>query len=377
MRRRWRHPVVLLLCLCHQSHLCAQEAVDAQRDRSTIDVSVDPRIELLAAVQLISGYGERTRLITRHDFRYKKRMTLQFSPYADHDAVRLFDSMSRRGFSFDAPVAAILHCSNPPELEVLAEVPDGIVARAGGREQLDAFLAALRDFARETDFAGFFENHASEYEKMIAPVRAHLADIDIGMLEAYYGTKQSGYHIILAPLFHPGGFGPSVRLEEDQLPHIYSVMGPHGTESDVPTFGAAEDFRYLVWHEFSHSFVNPIVDAHGEEVDRFSALFEPLRQRMSRQAYKNWRTCVYEHIVRAATCRFTARELGEEAAKEAIDYESSRAFVYVEELCGKLRKYESNRDQYETLNDFFPVLLQVFEQASEGPDGEPIIMNAP
>jgi len=356
---------ILALALTTACADAARGQVEGVREPSQITVNVDPRIELLAAVQLISGYGERTRLITRYEFTYRKRMQLQFSPWADHEAARLFDAMSRRGFSFDAPVAVILHCSDPPALEEVAEIPEAIVTRAGGREHLKRFLAALRAFAKDTDFSAFFENHAAEYEKMIEPVREHLAGIDIGMLEAYYGTKQGGYHIILAPLFHPGGFGPSVRLEEDQPPHTYSVMGPHGTEHDLPTFGSAEDFRYLVWHEFSHSFVNPIVDAHGEDVDRCEPLFEPLRDRMSRQAYKHWRTCVYEHVVRAATCRFTAREMGDEAGAKAIASESSRAFVYVEELCAKLEEYEADRQTYPTLDAFFPSLLQVFERAMD------------
>ncbi len=64
----------------------------------------------------MSGYGERTGLITRYDFPYKADVSEYFSAYKDHPAVKLFAEMSLSGFSFDAPPDAMLHLSDPPEL---------------------------------------------------------------------------------------------------------------------------------------------------------------------------------------------------------------------------------------------------------------------
>ena len=72
----------------------------------TIHIAVDPRIELLAVVQFLSGYDKRYNLITRFDFSYKQDVREHFSEYKDHAAVTLFDKMSAQVFNFDAPPAA-------------------------------------------------------------------------------------------------------------------------------------------------------------------------------------------------------------------------------------------------------------------------------
>lgn len=341
--------------------VCAA-AQPAATGESALVVRVDPRIELLAAVQAISGYGDWTGLITRHDFSYKQEVIAHFQPFREHRAVTLFDEMSREGFSFDAPVSAVLHHGRPPELTPVAPCGDELIRRAGGRERLEAFFEALRDFAEVSSFMDFYEAHRPFYETINRNVSAKLDAADVTMLEDYYGIKQHSYRIIPAPLFHSGGFGPRIRHEDGRY-DIFSVCGPGEAENDIPVFGTAESFRYLVWHEFSHSFVNPVVDAYGEQVDEYEKLMGPIRQAMERQAYPGWRTVVYEHIVRAATCRFAFRVQGEEAGRKAVEHEKGRSFVYIEPLCARLEQYEQQRDTYPTLHDFFPRLLEAFDEA--------------
>lgn len=334
-----------------------------QEEPRTVQVRVDRRIELLAAVQVLSDYGERTRLITRHDFQYRREFQDSFAPFREHRAVALFARMSRRGFSFDAPVAAILCYSDPPELEPQAPVPDLVLRRAGGQEALDEFIESLRDFAVQSDFTAFFEDHEAYYERVTSGVRAVVKDVDdISLLEVYYGTRQHSYTIILAQLFHPGGFGPRVERADGSY-DCYSVLGPVGVEGIWPRFGSKEAFRHIVWHEFGHSFANPLIDGARQEVARFEPLFEALRPAMERQAYKNWHTCVCEHLVRAVTTRLADRELGAAAGAAALADERRRGFVYVEPLCRKLEEYERQRERYASLADFLPELLAVFADA--------------
>lgn len=60
----------------------------------SLRVTVDPRIELLAVVQLLSGY----RFLTRYDVSYKRDVIEYFSPHKNHPAVRLFAENERRRF---------------------------------------------------------------------------------------------------------------------------------------------------------------------------------------------------------------------------------------------------------------------------------------
>jgi hypothetical protein len=172
----------------------------------------------------------------------------------------------------------------------------------------------LRRFARDAAFGDFLARHHGFYDSLVADAKARLTGIDVGMLERYFGETRRGYTIVLSPLLHHGGFGVRVRMADGGT-EVYSIAGSHGVSDGRPTFGTAVDFRYLVWHEFGHAFVNPLVDLFAERVERTDALFPGLREHMRQQGYDEWRSVVYEHLVRASTVRFAFRELGEEGAR--------------------------------------------------------------
>lgn len=328
------------------------------------NVFVDPRMELLAVVQLLSGYGERYGLITRYDFRYKRDVMEYFSPHKNHPAVKLFAEMSATGFSYDAPPAAMLRLSEPPDLTLQLPFTGSLKKRAGSGERLNRFVSSLRDFARETNFTAFFQAHKGGFQAMVAVAKEKMEGIDyIGPLENYYGMKQHSYNIILVPLFR-GAYGPRIKTADGTY-DIYNITGPTGVANGIPTFGSAERFRHLAWHEFSHSFVNPITGKFHKEIAKYSSLYNPISDRMKQQAYGNWQTCVNEHIVRAVQVRLTYREIGKAAGYIALLIERGKGFCYVAALCERLKRYESHRDKYPTFVDFYPRLVDVFKELSE------------
>ena len=361
----------------------------------SLNITVDPRIELLAVVQFLSGYGERTGLISRYDFPYKADVSEYFSSYKNHPAVKLFAEMSLSGFSFDAPPDAMLHLSNPPELTLLVSFTRYLKRRAGGEEKLEKFIQELRDFAQKTNFTSFFEAHKGTYSKLVSDTYGRMQGVDfIATLENYYGMKQLSYNIILAPLFHPGGFGPRVDPEGSSGPvlnfikslqylifnkwsgksyEIYNICGPTSVENGIPSFGTQESFRQLAWHEFGHSFVNPLSESFKNriKISEYSSLFKPIREKMEKEGYSNWETCVNEHIVRAVTARLTFIHFGKLAGEDELRDQKSWGFIYIESLCKKLEEYEIRRDKYPALADFFPELLDVFKEISKkGEDKE-------
>jgi Domain of unknown function (DUF4932) len=331
-----------------------------------INVTIDPRIELIATVQaLYEGYP----LVTRYDFNYKREVLKRFAPFVNHPAEKLFQEMAPNGFNFYAPPEVMLYLSAPPDLKVNKAIPEELVKRAGGKEKLMQFIDALRQFAKESNFMEFFRSHAPFYQEVLSNERAKLAGIDVRVIEKYYGVRQHTYNIIVSPLLHNGGFGPRVAYK-DGLYDIYSINGTVKVEKDNPTFGTLEDFRYIVWHEFSHSFVNPMVEKHVADVARYSSLLTPIETQMRREGYKSWQTVVLEHIVRAVTVRLSYRERGKEAGDRALKDETKRGYAYLGNICERLKEYEAHRRQYRTLDSFWPELLKAFEQSEQRPPSE-------
>jgi hypothetical protein len=272
--------------------------------------------------------------------------------------------MSAEGFSFDAPPAAMLYLSEPPELIAELSFTEYLNKRAGGAKRLNKFVELLRDFAEEAEFMAFFKAHKGTFQQMIANAKKKMEGINYTqILEDYYGIRQNSYNIILAPLF-VGGFGPRIEHSDGKC-DIYNILGPMNMQNGLLSFGSESSFRYIAWHEFSHSFVNPTTAKFGKEIDKYKALYEPISSRMKGQAYGNWQTCVNEHVVRAVTTRLAYRENGSEAGEQALYNEKNRGFAYVQPLCESLASYEQMRDTYPTFVDFYPELIKVFRGLSE------------
>ena len=105
---------------------------DSKQPPREVNIKVDPRIELLAVVQFLGGYNERYRLINHFDFPYKRDVRKYFSTYKNHSAVKFFDQMSAEGFSYDAPPAAMLYLSKPPELAMERPFTEYLIKKGGG-----------------------------------------------------------------------------------------------------------------------------------------------------------------------------------------------------------------------------------------------------
>ena len=129
-----------------------------------------------------------------------------------------------------------------------------------------------------------------------------------------------------------------------------------------PTFGEHANLRYLVWHVFSHSFVNPLTEKYLNEVNQYETLFRPLDKGTIKIAYGSWSGTVSELIVRAITICLAMRELGEAARRAHLDDERQRGFIYVDMLVDRLKRYEEQRDRYPTFGDFYLELINGFAE---------------
>ena len=327
----------------------------------SVNIRIDPRVELITIVQILSDYGEETGLLTKFDFGYKEDIFTYFDRFRDHDAVKNISKMWKKGFNFDVPHLVIIHYSNPPELEELAAIPERAIKRSGGRKKLDNFIAQLKDFAVKSGFKTFYDKRADYFKEIELSVKNKMENINyIKILEDYFQMRQKSYNIILALLSHPGGYGVA-RKGKDGTLDIYNITGPNNVTGDVPEFGSVKYFRHLCWHEFGHSFVNPLTAKNIKLVKKYSKLYKPVKEKMKKQAYGNWESTVNEHIIRAVTARLTYLNIGESEGDKQLEWEKERGFIYIDGLCEKLKKYEALKTDYSSFAEFYPELIKGFD----------------
>ena len=363
----------LIAGIVYQTGAHSEEAAAGSKPESTskvtknignLEICVDPRIELLTALQQQADYPVLSRLNST----YKDEMKEYFKKYSNHKAIKAFNQLSDKGFNYDAPPAAMLYLSNPPNLSIKHKFDKELVSRASSQKQLNAFIDNLRTFGKDTNFQKFYQQHAPFYTTMVNQVYKDIKDMNLmATLDDYYGMKANSYHLILSPMLHSGGYGPS--LETKKGLEIYGIIGPDQIlEEKAGTYLPAysvESIVSIIWHEFGHSFVNPTTRKYLKEINQYDKLFSPIESRMNAQAYNNWETCVNEHIIRAVTARMTYLTSGKEAGDQVIAYERANSFFYVPALCESLEYYESHRDTYPTFESYYPELIKVFKKLSE------------
>lgn len=334
------------------------------KNLGSLNIMVDPRIELLSAVQLNSEYESLTELA----FSYRNDMEHYFENDKDHIAVSTFQKLRISGYSYDAPPTSMLFLSNPPSLEQKIDFDNEIIGRAGNKRNLTNFVQYLRKFSSDANFNNFYEKNLPLYQTLVDKVYNNIKELEITkVLDDYYGMKVNSYNLILAPMLHSGGYGPKIK-GENGLYDVYAIIGPSSTITEngeiIPDF-SIDTINHLVWHEFSHSFVNPTTDQYTDEIDKYTNLFDPIRDQMELQAYSEWKICVNEHIVRAITTRLAYIHSGQAAGDQALAYEKNHGFYYIEALCDSLKTYEENRDIYPTFESYYKELIKVFQKLSE------------
>lgn len=334
--------------------------VPVQVTLNKINFSIDPRIELLASIQLISDYGDFVPVIIKEDFTYKKKMKAYFEPFKEHKAVKLFEKLSKEGLAYDGPHHLMIHLTNPPLMESKEEITQDVLDRVKTPDEIYEFIKLLNEYAIDTDFNKFYADNREFYRNMIENSINGIKEIDfLEQIESYYNMSQNSYNFIFTPaLYH--GYGP--RIKKGEKYDIYSIVGTDNIIDDIPKFEDIAYFKYMIWHEFSHSFINPITDENINEVNKYEKLLEPIAEKMEKQGYNKWSTCVNEHIIRALTTRFYYIYDGKEAGDRALEEELNLGFIYVNALCEKLKEYECNRDKYKNFKEFYLALVSVFKE---------------
>ncbi|HVJ81412.1 MAG TPA: DUF4932 domain-containing protein, partial [Planctomycetia bacterium] len=262
---------------------------------------VDPRVEAMCIVFRLAGNPEYAR--TAPGSKYVAAALEHFEPFKKHAAVKLAAELRRKsGISFDAPMSLAVHLEDvaSAKLRVPLDPWPATLDRRWTTKSAPEFAAALADFVRESDFDGFMKKHAplqrASAERLHAALRRRPF---LSWLDEFYGPKpKGGFVAIVGMMAGPNNYGVSAKLA-DGTHELSPVLGVASVDAaGLPVFGGGIDG--LIIHEFSHAYVNPLVDANIEKLAAAGEKLFKLRERAFRQqAYGDARTVLYESLVRA------------------------------------------------------------------------------
>ena len=303
-----------------------------------IEVKIDPRIEFLQTLMLLAGNPHTNS----ENAAYKLAILDKYKSFKNHSSVAAFREVLTRKFnSLDAPTFFFVRLTE--QFELRKDIDNSLYE---SDNEIQVFLEKIRNLAIKMDYVSFFNGNANFYQTTLAVFEYNLTDFDEKnrMLNYYKQSDLSAYHFkIVLNLLGKGNFGPGLQTQKRQ--ELYAIISPSASAGNLPAFDLNE-VHYLVWHEFSHSFVNPLIDQHFEQYQQSEKLFLPIQKSMEAQAYTDWRVTLKEHLVRAVTCRLAAQKYGDEFAEWNYTLtEIGKKYIYLPLMLDELFAYERNPKQ--------------------------------
>ena len=355
-----------ILCLCLVAPALAWSDENASSE-TAVRVAVDPRVELISIIFRLAGNPEYCQ---GRAAAYISDIDEHFGPFRNHAVVQLARQLRRtRGVSYDACMSMAVHVTDASELK--EKIPfDPHPPTLDGRWQVDEareFLQKARQFVKDTSFDKFIDKHQAMYRltesrmKKVLDEEAHLDWFD-----QFFGRRpQASFSVILGPVNGGQCYGPRCR-GGDGKEELYCVLGVWKTDDEgMPMFDRS--VLSTVVHEFCHSYANPVIDQHEAELrDAGQKIFPHVSSAMKRQAYGNWKTMMYESLVRACVVRYIRQHDGAVAAWLEIQRQKQRQFLWMKELSDLLGEYETARDEYPSLEKFAPQIVSFFDDYAKG-----------
>ena len=330
-----------------------------------LKIYTDERIELLNVIQYLSDYPI---LNQSENLEYKKEIDLYFKDFKNHNAIVLNRKVYREFLGFDRAVNYILHY-DLPKFDLNSEFDSKELKNLNAldsKDSINLIRNEFKDFYEKSNFKHFFENHSKFYKKINKSTKKELNKYNIiSILESHYGIKNNSYSIILAALLHNGGY--EVDIENEKGNNLIAIIGPsYDSINKIPFFDTQNILSEYVIHEFSHRFCNPFIDKYYYQLQESECLLIPIHDKIKSQGYKGWKTCLYEHLVRANEIVINEIVFGKEKSDKLYNEMINDGWIYLEGIVPIIKdEYLKNRNKYKTQDEIMELVINYLEKEKE------------
>jgi hypothetical protein len=132
---------------------------------------------------------------------------------------------------------------------------------------------------------------------------------------------------------------------------------------------------YLVLHEFSHPFINPVVEKYASEFEKYSYLIDPYLKRFGQiivdnesipaAPYQSWG--FFSELLDRASNAYIAKQKGDWIFARGILGVGAEAqgFYFIKDAYKLYGVYEANRDKYPNFESFLPIILEELDKIEQ------------
>lgn len=295
---------------------------------------------------MLSPSGEAMKQRYFHPLTKKARD--HFNEFRNHPAVQSTDQMFKMAWYFVLNNIAFYY-SEFPEAKLIREFPEEHKEWKSMEKVVSDYLASVRDFYLRSRFKNFWENHLQEIQAAMMEVKDNLASVDIPrLMEDFYGKPVERFYFVPCPFM--ASSATHVEIKENGKWIFYHLDG-------FQRYSDSFSNVYYSFHEFSHSFIEPISEKYSEEINKLAYLYQPLKQDFQRLGYANWERAFAEHMVTAGQLLLTSEAFGEEKAEKMLERETKLGFRLLNRFCNYFKEYQGNRRKFKDIEAFYPEIL--------------------
>lgn len=321
-----------------------------------LKAKVDERCELLSVVFRLV---EANEYVTHNIPVYVDHVDQYFEAYKEHELIKYCKVFRENyGVGYDAPMSMAVHLQIiDGKISLIPNVKENSLDSRWERSYLPRFIELLNNFYSETRFHDFFISQKDFIEKVEQKATEHFMQVDLEWFENFYGEVPEGsFNLIVSLSNGRNNYGPKVEYNNNKE-DLYSITICAVDSLNNPYFG--EWALDLVIHEFCHSFCNHLIEENYDKMKKKADEFFKLKKEvLSKQAYPDSKTMLYEILVRASVIKYMADHYPTNPEKY-FKSERRNGFIWIEELYNALLKYDKQRDKYPTLRSYMPEIVKV------------------
>ena len=312
---------------------------------TTIDIGIDPRIELISIVFRLAGNGEYGECNVPA---YDKIVEEYFAPYENHQAIQFAREIEdTSGIHMDAPISMALQLDERFQpRKAFSDWPWGIDKR-WSQGDAQTFLAHLEDFVRDTQFEKFIESNKDLYDSIVRP---HVEFMGRRELETWFYDFFGSYpdakiHLVVSPLtglnFYRGAYESGAKKER------YFLIGVAGVDPQgVPTIH--ERWVGKIFEELSSAYLHPIVANHIREIR-----VNDQSKRHVHLLAGTWNDRVLQYAKIACLSYYVKGHFEDEVHRDFQDFHLNRGFVDLDKATELIARCTESRGGFNAYFDEF------------------------
>ncbi len=272
-----------------------------------IQPKVDERTEFLS---IVFRLAEAKEYMNNDVTNYAKDIDQYFESFKKHELITFVKAIREtNSIGFDAVMTMAINLELNQSIKLKENLSDDSHDKRWGDHNAQ-FIDLLNRFYVDAKFHDFYVNHQSFYDKVAANFEETLKELDVQWLEKFFGQAPNGStNLILSVSNGRNCYGPKTIYKSGQK-DIYAIMGVEKTDSlGVPIY--TNRLIPFIIHELCHSYCNPIIDSHYNEMESTASKIHSLvSTKMEEQHYGSPQTMLKEMLVRACVIKYNRNCLG-------------------------------------------------------------------